>query len=43
MLYEAVKCEKNYCTFDLLLHDFELPSAFQQEKAFANQGFSLLF
>lgn len=29
MLCEAVKWEKNYCRFDLLLHDFELQSAFQ--------------
>lgn len=43
MLCEAVKWEKNYCIFDFLLHDFELQSAFQWEKAFANQGISLLF
>lgn len=43
MLCEAVKWEENYCTFDFLLHDFDLPSAFQPEKALANQEISLLF
>jgi len=43
MLREAVKWEKIYCTFDIFLHDCELQSAFQREKACANQGISLLF